>query len=92
MVPDSGTGVRSTAPRFPDVITVPLTSGSVIVLSAVGFVTVKVVSYTSAEDPSNIIDESDKYKPETVGLTKDLFVIPVTVFVWVSMSTPLDCT
>ena len=35
--------------------TVPEASGNVIVLSAVGFVTVNVVSYSSADEPSNRI-------------------------------------
>jgi hypothetical protein len=35
---------------------VPVLSGIVIVLSAVGFVTVKVVSFASSTDPSNVIE------------------------------------
>ena len=39
----------------PEVNTVPVSLGKVIVLSAVGSVTVNVVSYASAVEPSNII-------------------------------------
>ena len=40
--------------RFPVVITVPVASGKVIVLSAVGSTTVTVVSCASEVAPSNI--------------------------------------
>ena len=45
-----------------------------IVLSAVGSVTVKVDSKLSAVLPSKTIALSDKVKPETVGLVIVLFV------------------
>ena len=48
--------------------------GIVIVLLAVGLVTVKVVSYASSAEPSKIIDESDKYRLDIVGLVIVLFV------------------
>ena len=55
--------------RFPVVITVPSTFGNVIVRSAVGFVTVSVVSFASSPpDPSNTMLESDRYRDDTVGL------------------------
>ena len=54
--------------------TVPVASGKVIVLSAVGFVTVRVVSFASADEPSITIDESESDNPETVGEVKVLFV------------------
>ena len=41
-------------PVSPVVTTVPVTSGKVIVLSAVGSTTLKFVSKSSAVDPSNI--------------------------------------
>ena len=44
-----------TVPESPVVTTDPVTLGIVIVLSAVGFATVKVVSNPSSEDPSKII-------------------------------------
>ena len=51
-----------------------------IVLSAVGSVTVKVDSKLSAVLPSNTIALSDKVKPETVGLVIVLFVNVSVVF------------
>ena len=53
---------------------VPLPSCIVIVLSAVGFVTVNVVSKLFELDPSKIIELSDKFKPDTTGLVNVLFV------------------
>ena len=44
-----------TVPESPVVITVPVTFGKVIVLSAVGSTTVNVVSKSSSVAPSNII-------------------------------------
>jgi hypothetical protein len=43
-------------PVSPVVITVPLTFGKVIVLSAVGLTTVRVVSKASAVEPSKMTD------------------------------------
>ena len=49
--------------------TVPVAFGKVIVLSAVGFVTVRVVSCASSDDPSNIILSSGINKlPSTFNL------------------------
>jgi hypothetical protein len=59
-------------PVSPVVITVPVTLGNVIVLSAVGLVTVKVVSFASSEDPSNTID------PEVNTLIVVELIVPVT--------------
>ena len=47
--------------------TVPLASGNVIVLSAVGSVTVKVVSKSLAVAPSKTIELSERVSPETTG-------------------------
>jgi hypothetical protein len=55
-------------------IKVSVASGIVNVLSAVGLVTDKIISKAFVVDPSNVIEESDKYKPETVGDVKVLFV------------------
>ena len=44
--------------------TVPVALGNVIVLSAVGSVTVNVVSLASSVAPSNTIDASDKASPK----------------------------
>jgi hypothetical protein len=66
----------------PSRVTVPVASGKVIVLSAVGLVTVRVVSLVSAEDPSNTILESFRVRPVTIGLVIVLFVrvsLPVRV-------------
>ena len=46
---------------FPDL------SGNVNVLSAVGSITVSVVSYISAVDPSKIIEESERARADIVG-------------------------
>ena len=48
--------------------TCPVASGKVIVLSAVGLVTVKVVSKASAVEPSKVILESFINPPVMVGL------------------------
>ena len=48
--------VELTVPVSPVVTTVPVTSGKVIVLSAVGLVTDSVVSLASSELPSKTID------------------------------------
>ena len=65
-------------------MSVPVSFGKVIVLSAVGSTTVKVVSFASAVDPSNTILESVKLSAVAVklvivnelivGLVKVLFV------------------
>jgi hypothetical protein len=54
--------------------TVPVASGKVIVRSAVGFVTVSVVSLSSADEPSNTTLESLRARPVTTGLVSVLFV------------------
>jgi len=48
--------VELTVPLSAEVITVPVISGKVIVLSAVGFVTESVVSLASSELPSKTND------------------------------------
>jgi hypothetical protein len=58
-------------PESPVVITVPVTFGRVIVLSAVGLTTVRVVSYASSDDPSNII------VPPVVTFMVEEFTTPV---------------
>ena len=64
--------VRVSVPVTRD--TVPVASGIVIVLSAVGSVTVIVVSLASAVAPSITIDASESVNPETVGEVKVLLV------------------
>ena len=54
--------------------TVPVAFGKVIVLSAVGSVTVNVVSFASFVEPSNTIELSVNVKPETFGAVIVLFV------------------
>ena len=54
--------------------TVPVASGNVIVLSAVGSVTVSVVSKSSAVAPSRTIEASERVSPEIEGLVRVLFV------------------
>ena len=56
--------------------TVPVAFGRVIVLSAVGSVTVNVVSFASFVEPSNTIELSVIAKPETFG---DVIVLLVNV-------------
>ena len=56
VIVEENTPIFVMSERFPVVITVPATSGNVIVLSAVGFVTVKVVSNSLSVAPSTIID------------------------------------
>ena len=46
------------AEAFPVVITVPVTSGRVITRSAVGSVAKRTVSFASAVEPSNIIEDT----------------------------------
>ena len=53
--------------------TVPAASGNVIVLSAVGSVTVSVVSKSLAVEPSRTIEASESVRPETEGLVRVLF-------------------
>jgi hypothetical protein len=60
--------VDVTVPVSPVVTTVPVTFGRVIVLSAVGSVTVSVVSNGSAGAPSNTMLESLRVRPVTVGV------------------------
>jgi len=55
-------------------INVSVALGKVNVLSAVGFVTDKVISKAFVVDPSKTMDESDRYNPEMVGDVKVLFV------------------
>ena len=87
-----------------DVIKVPLSFGNVIVLSAVGSVTVKVVSCASAVAPSNTILASVKFNWVAckfvivglfiVGLVKVLFVkvcVPVFVTTVLSILTVIVC-
>ena len=59
----------------PVVTTVPLTFGSVIVRSSVGFVTVRVVSCASADEPSKTMLESLRKRPVTTGLVNVLLDI-----------------
>ena len=56
---------------IPVVNNVPVSSGIVIVLSAVGLVTVKVVSFASADEPSNTIEELN------VGTASNVNALPV---------------
>jgi hypothetical protein len=73
------------ADKLPVVTTVPVTSGRVMVRSAVGSVTVSVVSKSFADEPSITIEESESVSPETAGLVKVLFV---SVCVPLSVTTP----
>ena len=73
-----------------DVIKVPVSFGIVIVLSAVGSTTVKVVSYASAVAPSNTILESVKVNAVAIKLLNvgELNVAPFIVLL-VSVSVPV---
>jgi len=80
----------------PVVTTVPVTFGREIVRSAVGFTTVRVVSNSSAEDPSKTMLESDSANPETTGLVRVfpdivrvLFVVATTAVSTFSVTVPL---
>lgn len=82
--------------------TLPVALGRVIVLSAVGSVTVSVVSYASAVAPSNMIEVNSAPAPPVivglviVGDVKVLFVsvcvsvVPTTELVDAIPCTPLD--
>ena len=67
-----------TVPESPVVITVPVTFGMVIVLSAVGSATVKVVSKSPSVDPSKII--LTKYKIHHFLFPPVLFFRTKTMF------------
>ena len=71
---DPASIVFVTDPVSPVVTTVPLTFGSVIVRSSVGFVTVRVVSWLSADEPSKTMLESLSVSPVTTGEVSVLFV------------------
>ena len=77
-----------TEPVSPVVTTVPVTSGNVIVLSAVGSVTVNVVSKSLAVAPSNTSVKLPATAPETVAA---LIVGAVNVL-FVSVSLPVKET
>ena len=69
--------------------TVPVASGKVTVRSAVGSVTVSVVSKASAVAPSRTIEPSESVRPETVGLVIVLFVsVCVSVVPTIAPVTP----
>ena len=69
--------------RFPVVIIVPVASGKRIVLSAVGSVTVKVVSKSFAVAPSKTIEESLNTAPVIAGLVRFVIAakLPVVIIV-----------
>ena len=67
------------AATFAAKATVPVASGNVIVLSAVGSVIAKVVSWSFAVAPSNTIEPSETVIPESVGVESVSPAIVVTV-------------
>ena len=77
-----------TEPVSPVVTTVPVTSGNVIVLSAVGSVTVNVVSKSLAVAPSNTSVKLPATAPETVAA----LIVGAVNILFVSVSLPVKET
>jgi hypothetical protein len=65
----------------PSNATVPVASGSVIVLSAVGSVTVSVVSAVSSVAPSKTIEVGTVTVPVNTGLASGAYVVVSSVYV-----------